>query len=513
MKKYVLGFIGIVMTLGAYAANFNGQYISTYYNRFYRNCTVSLATSGDSVLVTNLLNCQTTISAYYDSIANALVIPPGQIIFINGSRTYRLYTYTFDENGIVVNDYTSEIIFSITEYSTYTKFASDQKLLVITTDFSSPLGYTEVAFRDWQNAILRTEVVDRENPYLMKRVEEYPVYVGYLGEGKYRIDNFGEYSRLILTTNREQSDFTSIYGSYPAIWESGLQNYFFPCAFEWDGSKYTFSEDLNLYGAVMDNQLQLNRVWNYRCDNRNNFDADSQYRKLYRKDNDMHKNTTITLTDSTMHFMFPHTTHEVTQTELIMTTYDNFLLYNQQGWMWSGDQKNDANAFSITNKRSTIAPGTDSIIDPTYFPGLDIKQSTFAKNIYVRITGVSLLKYYITSNASEQRIAEVVAMAVGDTITKQTSSTSTGAVDTILLNPEQTYDVLFRTADGKDMTLYAIQLINRVDSTITAIDTQRTEPPTIQYFYGIIGQQFTHPQHGINIIRMSDGTTRKIVIL
>lgn len=512
MKRLTLVIFSALMAISAFAIDLNGQYISTFYNRFYRNCTVTLTTSGDSVYLSNLFDFQATVSARYDSISKTLTLPAGQVVGTNsnGSRQYRLYSYTTDASGNYSIDNFTDIVFNLVEYPTYLKLEAQRDLMLVYGNMQVYTNYRYVALRNRQNAILQAEVVDKNSPDSTIGVERYPVYVDYLGEGKYRIDNFGGLGRILLTTNREQSSFTSEYGSYPSMYSSSLHNYYFPCSFVLNGAQYTFDTDLNLRGDVADTRLQFSTAWNHRCDNRNNTDADAQYQKLYYYNADMHINTTITLTDSTMRFMFPHTTHAVTQTELILTSLQNFATYNEEGWMWSGDIKNDANVQGITNKRSTIEPGTDSIISATYVSGLNLKQSTLSKNIYMRISGVNTLKYYVTSNASEARMAEILATtAQGDTISKQTSSTNAGAVDTIHLDPEKTYDVLFRTADGKDMTLYAVQLIVGNGTTTSLID-QPADSQSIQY-YSITGIPLSEPQKGLNIIRLSDGTTQKVL--
>lgn len=511
MKKSLFTFVFVLTALATFAVNINDTFMGIYYNRFYRNCTITLETSGDTVLISNLMNFGTTIYASYDSVAGTLTIPAGQNFYSSNGTLYNLYTYANDANGTAVNDYTSDIVLNVEEMSAYTKISTEQNLLVATSGGSVWGRYRYISMRNRQNAVLTTDVVYWYDEDSVIRTEQYPVYVSCLGDGQYRIENFGQLGRFFFTTNREESSFVSEYEQYPLVWSSSLQNYFFPAAVTWNStnSVYTFKSDLDIHGTVDDNQMVFSDAWSLRCDNTNNTDVDAQYRKKYFYRTDVYTNTIITLTDSTLHFQFPHTTHHVTQTELLLTTPENFQTYCGEGWMWCGDVNHEANAVAITNKKSTIEPGTDSIITGTVFPGLNIKENTGTKNIYIRISGVYELKYYVTSNSSSERTACVTAISTeGDTIIHQTPSTSAGAKGQMILDHEKVYTVRFNTLDNLDMTLYALQLMPANASSIERIDDSAVP---VQYFTPG-GTPLGGPQQGVNIIRLSDGTVRKILL-
>ncbi len=49
-------------------------------------------------------------------------------------------------------------------------------------------------------------------------------------------------------------------------------------------------------------------------------------------------------------------------------------------------------------------------------------------------------------------------------------------------------------------------------SGIEAVNQDTPQESSVTSRYSVSGKQLTTPQHGINIIRMSDGTTRKVVV-
>ena len=413
--------------------------------------------------VTNLFNFGTTITGVYDEAAKTITIPAGQHIYSNSYGNCSLYTYTTDENSQRIIDKASPIVFNISEGKTYNTFKSDQDFAVVYDEDGSMYSgstyasYTSVGFRNYQNAVITCETESDQSI----KTEEYPVYVERVAEGRYLIRNFDQRARVYLDLNREQASCTLTFGEYPAIWSSTIQNYYYPCAFELNGSSFRIAADRNLYGEVNEKSIKLQSIWSYISDNRDNEKVEEEYRKIYRYNSDMHYNTTITLTDEEMRFQFPHATHEVTTSENFLMTKDNFDNAYQTGWMWSGNELDDQQVGVITNKTSTIEPFTDNTISKTTFAGLNIKnEGNGMKNIYMRVKGIDGLKFYVTSNGSDERTAIVTATPdEGATVTVSLPSGGTGAMKQIDgLDASKTYTIEFYTSE-KDMTLFAVQLL------------------------------------------------------
>lgn len=77
---------------------------------------------------------------------------------------------------------------------------------------------------------------------------------------------------------------------------------------------------------------------------------------------------------------------------------------------------------------------------------------------------------------------------------------------TIDQDDDHSYNVSVIYAEGES------SLSNTVETATTAIETIGRELSTESERYNISGQRITDAQHGINIIRYSDGTTRKVVV-
>ena len=665
MKKLLLLLLSLTTWFTTYAIDLTGTHILSYINHdIYQYATLTISAEGNTVTISNLFRRNQPITGTYDETAQTLTIPAGQLIDESPDRTkYYLYTYTVDENSNKTIDKTSDIVFNVKEGKTYNIYSSEQNMVAIDAEESSGTSFTNVSYRNYQNATLTDDLINRNQPNEVIKTEEYPVYVEMVGEGKYLIRNFDQESRLYIYTHRNGTVSTK-YQDYPAFYSTRLKNYYYPVAFEvfdndlegaegsgtiedpynvagatkavsglkWtstsdyektgdvyvkgkisrianngtysasgtygnasfyisddgnqsnefycyrilylDNTKYNEytgekvdikvgdevmicgklmnyrgttpetvqyeaylyslnpegssnsesahsnipsiknltpmakakayrrkTEDMVLYGAFEGNILRINSEWAYYMDNRNNEDVDEEYR-LNWVTGDIHQNTVITLDDG--RFLMPHATHEVTANELLLTTKDNFMTAYQNGWMWSGDTSDDTNVNEVTNKMSTIEPGTDNMISKTTFPGLGIKNNgNAAKNVYMRVKGVSALKFYVTSNGSDERTAIVTATPTeGTAATKEVASNGSGAVGILEgLDAEKTYTIEFYTTE-KDMTLYAVQLIGATTGIISINNSQLNIDNEAGAWYSIDGRKLNRKpvQKGIYIV-------------
>ncbi len=510
MKKIFLSLLCLLAWNVANAIELSGQHILRYVNSsIYVYATIDITAEGNEVTITNMFRLDQPIKGTYNESTNKLTIPAGQLLSDSSPASY-LCTYTVDGNNQRVIDWTSPIEFTVKEYTGYNSYTTEQNLIRITKDETTYTRYTNVAFANYQNATLQGTIVDGQNPATIIGTEEYPINVDMVAEGKYIVRNLDQRCRLYIYTHRDGT-FSTEYGDYPAIHSSTLKNYYYPAAMTMNsaGTAYTSATDKNIYGTITDNQtLTFSSVWNYYCDNRNNTDVDESYRKTYIHDKNMHLGSTIKLASGK--FNLPHVAHEVTSDELILLTKETFLTNNEAGWMWSGNTSDDSNANVITNKKSTIEPGSDATISSKVFEGLNLKYNNETKTVYMRVKGLTGIKYYVTSNGSESRTAVVtLTPSEGESITKELPSTGTGAYDKIEgLDAEKTYDIMFSTTE-KDMTLYAVQF---VANTTGITDTHETAPSKVSSAYDLQGRKVNSSrQHDINILKMSDGKTRKVV--
>jgi len=458
---------------GASDTGVTETYIHSYHNRFYRYATVTVKTNGNDVSITNLLHLGTTVTGVYNEAAKTITIPAGQQVYSSSTRKAFLYTYTVDESNQRVIDKTSPIVFSISEGKTYNTFKSDQDFIVLYEDDAIYGNYTNIGFRNYQNAVMTCDVLAYNNKEQVVRTEEYPVYVERVEEGKYLIRNFDQRARLYLYTDRETSSCSTPFGDYPAIWNSSHQNYYYPATFEWYeyAQQFAGAPSWALSGEVSDKSIKLNGYIGYLLDNRENGKVAEDDRKIYIYGSNVYSNMTITLTNPDMRFQFPHATHEVTTEENLLMTKDNFDNAYQAGWMWSGNELDDQQVGVITNKTSTIEPFTDNTISKTTFTGLNIKNDgNGMKNIYMRVKGIDGLKFYVTSNGSDERTAIVTATPdEGEAVTVNLPSGGSGAMKLIDgLDASKTYTIEFYTSE-KDMTLFAVQLLKTATG-INAID-------------------------------------------
>lgn len=447
--------------VSASALELAGTYIMSYYrNSFYQYATLNIEADGNNVTINNLFGCNKPITGTYDETTKQLSIPAGQLINETSTVKRYLYSYTIDESSNRITDYESNIVFSVAEGSSYNTFSTEQNLVALNEESGTGNRYTTVRYRNYQNATIQGDIISNQSPYDVTGTDNYPVYVDMIAEGKYLIRNFDQRARLYIYTHRDGT-FSTEYEDYPAIYSSTLSNYYYPGSFViGNNNKYTIISDKNIYGEISNKQtLTFNSVWGYICDNRENTKAEEAYRNLYYYSSDLHKNTTITLNAGK--FNLPHTTHEAASDELVLTTKANFDAYNEEGWMWNGDTNDDASVSEITNKKTTIEPGTDATIKSTVYAGLNIKNhGNLKKNVYMRVKGLNGLKFYVTSNGSDTRTAIITLTPTeGTPVTKELPSTGSGAYDTVDgLNHDTTYDIEFCTTE-KDMTLYAVQFL------------------------------------------------------
>ena len=509
MKKILLSLLCTLISFSVNAIELGGTHILRYVNSsIYVYATLEISADGNNVTINNMFRRNEPITGTYDESTKKLVIPAGQLMSDSSPASY-LCTYTIDTNNKRVIDWTTPIEFTVKEYTDYNSYTTEQNLIRITKDETSYTRYTNVAFANYQNATLQGTIIDGQNPGTVIGTEEYPLSVEMVAEGKYIVRNLDQRCRMYIYTHRDGT-FSTEFGDYPAIYSSSLKNYYYPVAMTMNsnGSAYTSAADKNIYGTITDNQtLTFSRVWNYYCDNRNNTDVDESYRKTYFHDINMHTGTVIKLSNGK--FNLPHVAYEASSNELFLLTKDNFASYNQTGWMWCGNTSDDSNALVTTNKTSTIEPGTDAVISKKTVEGLNIKNND-AKTIYMRVKGLTELKFYVTSNGSDTRTAVVtLTPSEGESITKELASTGSGAYDRIEgLNAEKTYDIVFNTTE-KDMTLYAVQFVTN-STGISNIETKGKS--TVSTIYDLTGRQMESILHqGVNILRMSNGTTRKII--
>ncbi len=486
-------------------------YIFSYYNRFYRYATVTVKTNGNDVSITNLLHLGTTVTGVYNEAAKTITIPAGQQVYSSSTRKAFLYTYTVDESNQRVIDKTSPIVFSISEGKTYNTFKSDQDFIVLYEDDAIYGTYTNIGFRNYQNAVMTCDVLAYNNKEQVVRTEEYPVYVERVEEGKYLIRNFDQRARLYLYTDRETSSCSTPFGDYPAIWNSSHQNYYYPATFEWYeyAQQFAGAPSWALSGEVSDKSIKLNGYVGYLLDNRENGKVAEDDRKIYIYGSNVYSNMTISLTNPDMRFQFPHATHEVTTEENLLMTKDNFDNAYQAGWMWSGNELDDQQVGVITNKTSTIEPFTDNTISKTTFAGLNIKNDgNGTKNIYMRVKGIDGLKFYVTSNGSDERTAIVTATPdEGEAVTVNLPSGGSGAMKLIDgLDASKTYTIEFYTSE-KDMTLFAVQLLKTATG-IKAIDNGKlTMENEAGVWYTLDGRKLSNKptQKGVYIVRSAEG--------
>lgn len=478
---------------GASDTGVTETYIHSYHNRFYRYATITVKTNGNDVSITNLLHLGTTVTGVYNEAAKTITIPAGQQVYSSSTRKAFLYTYTVDESNQPVIDKTSPIVFSISEGKTYNTFKSDQDFIVLFEDDAIYGNYTNIGFRNYQNAVMTCDVLAYNNKEQVVRTEEYPVYVERVEEGKYLIRNFDQRARLYLYTDRETSSCSTPFGDYPAIWYSTHQNYYYPAAFEWYESVQEFREAPSwaLSGEVSDKSIKLNGYVGYLLDNRENGKVAEDDRKIYLYGSNVYSNMTITLTNPDMRFQFPHATHEVTTEENLLMTKDKFDNAYQAGWMWSGNELDDQQVGVITNKTSTIEPFTDNTISKTTFAGLNIKNDgNGTKNIYMRVKGIDGLKFYVTSNGSDERTAIVTTTPdEGEAVTVNLPSGGSGAMKLIDgLDASKTYTIEFYTTE-KDMTLYAVQLLKKTTGINTIDDAGMSIDKEADIYYTIDGRK------------------------
>ena len=67
--------------------------------------------------------------------------------------------------------------------------------------------------------------------------------------------------------------------------------------------------------------------------------------------------------------------------------------------------------------------------------------------------------------------------------------------------------VAFDVPDDK-----VVELNSSVTESISTVSTEEGSTPQAQLRYTIDGRRLTAPQRGINIIKMSDGTVRKVMV-
>ena len=484
----------------ANAIDITGTFISSFYHRFYQNTTISVEADGNNVKIYNLFNYGKTVTGTYDENAMTITIPVGQVIRSTSTRDYVFYTYTKDESDNRVIDYSSDLVFNIEQYSSYNSFKTEQDVIIVYSEDHEKVStnFTSISYRNYQNAIVSTEYFT--SPTGVITTEEYPVNVELLGDGRYLIRNFDQRGRLYLNTHREGLTFTTE-TDYPLVYTVNLQNYFYPVACEESNGSMKVYYNSAINGSVKDKQITFDDMWVLGCDNTDNTDVAEGYRNKYVTGNGYHKNSTITLTDTEMRFLFPHTTHEVVNTENILMTQANFESAYEEGWMWSGYGKDDKLVNEITNKTSTVEAFTDNIISKANVVGLDIKnQDNGKKNIYMRVKGISSIKYYVTSNASGARVALVTATPnEGEAITKSLESNSNGAVGQIdNLDVNATYTIEFYTEDS-DMILYAVQLLP-TSTGIMNVDVDETVDSRAA-IYDLQGRRLdSKPTKGVYII-------------
>lgn len=500
MKKIFISLLCLLTWNVVNAIELGGTHIQSFMNHsIYCYATLTIDVDGNNVTIHNFFRRNQPIHGTYDETSQTLTIPAGQLIETSSNGVnYYLYTYTLNSENKRVLDKTSDIVFNITEYSSYNSYKTEQNLVAMSEDMSSYAQFTNVSYRNYQNAVLQNEILDYTQYGTSKGIEEYPVYVEMVGEGKYLIRNFDQKGRLYLYTHRDGS-FNVNYGDYPVYYTSALKNYWQVASVIDNGSKYSFSSDLNLHGQITDGKvLTLNNMWLYRCDNRENTEVSDEYKKIWSA-GDVHKNMTITLNSGK--FNLPHVAHEATAGELVLLTQSNFLNANAEGWMWSGNTIDDSDATIISNKKSTIEPGTDNVISATVFEGLNLKYNNEKKTVYMRVKGLSALKFYVTSNGSPTRTASVTLTPTeGESITRELAADNKGAVDVIEgLDKEKTYDIMFSTV-ADDMVLYAVQFLTSATG-IAEVQEGKVPSYSAENTYDLQGRMIQEPVKGGLYIR------------
>jgi hypothetical protein len=169
--------------------------------------------------------------------------------------------------------------------------------------------------------------------------------------------------------------------------------------------------------------------------------------------------------------------------------------------MWSGNTIDDSDATIISNKKSTIVPGTDNVISATVFEGLNLKYNNEKKTVYMRVKGLSALKFYVTSNGSPTRTASVTLTPTeGESITRELAADNKGAVDVIEgLDKEKTYDIMFSTV-ADDMVLYAVQFLTSATG-IAEVQEGKVPSYSADNTYDLQGRMIQEPVKGGLYIR------------
>lgn len=398
----------------------------------------------------NFLKHNQTISGQSNAIGDTITCDPGQLVYTSGGINYFLYVY---ENSSV--NTTKNIQFVRQDFPDGIKWVcTSTTLCYAKQDGSSPTRFAYIAFDTRKNATVETEVWKASDNSFMHN-DTYRAHVHQNVKGDIYVDYFGRLSQAYFRQNIDGSVY-SISKENPIIYSSNYQNtYNIAEAILSNTNDYRLYND-TLNCTIVNNTIYLD-PWSMVCDNRNNTSASEEYRKISIKDS-VCKNMSITL-DNSYSLRLPNP-HAVSDNELILTTQENFLDAAAQYWMWTGNKQDELSAVQITNKASTIEPGTDQIIEKQLVPGLNIKNhGNGSKNIYAYVTACSSVKYYVTSNGSDERTALVRAISENgnDTIESTLATPSTGAVGILEgLNPQEVYEIEFYTSE-KDMTLYALQ--------------------------------------------------------
>lgn len=448
MKRHVI-FLMLFFAVCAHAQSYDCLHL--YYKGYRRALPSSVQIFSDGrVELNDVLNHGQTITGQKNAVGDTVTFVPGQLVYINAGANYYLYVY---ENSSA--NMTKNIQFVCRNFSDGMKLECTTPLCYAAQDGSSPIHFSNVSYDTRKNATVETEVWQRSNNTFMHN-DTYRVHVHQNIKGDIWVDYFGRKNQACIR-QKSNGSISMLYNDNAILFSSSLKNTYnvVETRLNSEGSAYN-SYSNTLSGTLADDTIHLN-PWMMLCDNRNNTSVPEADRKIYVKDS-VCKNMSIVM-DGSYNLRLP-SPHVVSDGELILTTQANFLTAASLYWMWTGNEQNETDAIQITNKKSTIQPGTDRVISQQTVTGLNIKNhGNTSKNIYAYVTGCSSVKYYVTSNGSDERTTLVRAIPEngGAAIESTLATPSTGAVGLLEgLDAQEVYEIEFYTSE-KDVTLYALQ--------------------------------------------------------
>ena len=172
-----------------------------------------------------------------------------------------------------------------------------------------------------------------------------------------------------------------------------------------------------------------------------------------------------------------------------------------------------------------IDPSNTSYFEPTVYTysNIDVKgNSALLKGYTLGGTNkvvVQGFKYWKMANGNGNRSSAVSVPADAMTETVAIVGSGQQLMNATLKNLDYNttyYYVAFATTENNE-TFYGEERVFNVDANPTRIEgvkeeVNSNEAATVVAYYDINGVRLSRPQKGINIVRMSDGTSRKIVV-